>query len=45
MINIKDSLITIDAMRCQKSIAKKIVKKGADYLFSLKTTKNFTYRC
>lgn len=36
MIDIKDSVINIDAMGCQQSIVKKIVKKVADYLFSLK---------
>ena len=36
LLNIKDSVITIDAIGCQKSIAKKINKKEADYLFCLK---------
>ena len=34
--DIKGSIITIDAMGCQKQIAKNIVEKEADYVFSLK---------
>lgn len=36
LIMIKGSIITIDAMGCQKSIAKKIVEKQAHYVFGLK---------
>jgi predicted transposase YbfD/YdcC len=36
MIDVKGSIVTIDAMGCQKNIAKKIVEKGADYVLSLK---------
>jgi predicted transposase YbfD/YdcC len=36
VIAIADCIITIDAMGCQYEIADKIVKKGADYVFSLK---------
>jgi predicted transposase YbfD/YdcC len=35
-IAIKGAIVTIDAMGCQYEIANKIVKKEADYLFSLK---------
>jgi predicted transposase YbfD/YdcC len=35
-IAIGGCIITIDAMGCQYEIADKIVKKGADYMFSLK---------
>jgi len=35
-IAIAGCIITIDAMGCQHEIADKIVKKGADYVFSLK---------
>jgi predicted transposase YbfD/YdcC len=35
-LNIKDTLITIDAMGCQKKIASKIVEQGGDYLLALK---------
>ncbi len=36
MLNIQDSLVTIDAMGCQVSIAKQITKGGGDYLLGLK---------
>jgi predicted transposase YbfD/YdcC len=36
LLDIKGAIITIDAMGCQKKIAETIVKKGADYVFSLK---------
>jgi predicted transposase YbfD/YdcC len=35
-LNIKDHIITTDAMGCQKEIAKKIRKKKADYVLALK---------
>jgi predicted transposase YbfD/YdcC len=35
-VNVKNSIVTIDAMGCQKEIAKKIVDKGANYVLSLK---------
>lgn len=36
MINIKDSIVTIDAMGCQKNIASKIISGKADYILALK---------
>ena len=36
MLDVKGSIVTIDAMGCQKEIAKKIVDKQADYVLSLK---------
>lgn len=36
MIDIKNSLITIDAMGCQKSIAEEIIDKKGDYILTLK---------
>ena len=36
MIDIKDTIITIDAMGCQKKIADKIISKQADYILALK---------
>ena len=36
MINVEDSIVTIDAMGCQQEIAKKIVDKKADYVLALK---------
>ncbi len=36
LLDIKGSIITIDAMGCQKKIAKSIIEKEADYVLSLK---------
>lgn len=36
MLNLKGSTVTIDAMGCQTDIAKGVVDKGGDYIFSLK---------
>lgn len=36
IIDIKNAVITIDAMGCQKSIAATIIAKGGDYVFGLK---------
>jgi predicted transposase YbfD/YdcC len=36
LLDIKGSIITIDAMGCQKEIAAKIVNEGADYILALK---------
>jgi len=36
MLDVKGSIVTIDAMGCQKAIAQKIGKKEADYLLCLK---------
>ncbi len=36
MIDVKESIVTIDAMDCQQAIARKICKKGADYVLCLK---------
>ena len=36
MLLIKNTVITIDAMGCQKKIAKKIINKEADYILALK---------
>lgn len=36
MLLVKDCIITIDAMGCQKDIAKKIIEKKADYVLALK---------
>jgi predicted transposase YbfD/YdcC len=36
LLDIKGCIVSIDAMGCQKSIAKDITEKGGDYLFSLK---------
>ena len=36
MLLIKDTIVTIDAMGCQKKIATKILKKEADYILAIK---------
>ncbi|VAW89993.1 Mobile element protein [hydrothermal vent metagenome] len=36
ILSLNDCIITIDAMGCQKSIAKQIVDDGGDYVFALK---------
>jgi len=36
ILDIKGSIITIDAMGCQKDIAEKIIEKEADYILALK---------
>jgi predicted transposase YbfD/YdcC len=36
LIAVKGCIVTIDAMGCQKEIAKKIIEKGADYILMLK---------
>jgi predicted transposase YbfD/YdcC len=36
LLDIAGTIVTIDAMGCQKSIAKKIREKGADYILALK---------
>ena len=36
MLAIEGAIVTIDAMGCQRNIAKKVVDKGADYVLALK---------
>ncbi len=36
MLNLSESVVTIDAMGCQRDIAEKIADKGGNYVFSLK---------
>ncbi len=36
LLDVKGAIVSIDAMGCQKSIAKTIREQGADYLFGLK---------
>ena len=43
MLNVKGQIITIDAMGTQKEIAKKIEKKGADYVLALKKNQSNLY--
>ena len=43
MLDIQESIITIDAMGCQKKIAQQIRRQGADYVFSLKENQKTLY--
>jgi predicted transposase YbfD/YdcC len=43
LIDIKNSIVTIDAMGCQKKIAKKIITQEADYVLSLKENQETLY--
>jgi predicted transposase YbfD/YdcC len=36
LLDVRGAVVSIDAMGCQKEIARQIVKQGGDYLFSLK---------
>ena len=40
MLELKESTVTIDAMGCQREIAKAIVKKQGDYVLALKGNQN-----
>jgi predicted transposase YbfD/YdcC len=44
MLDIKGSIITIDAMGCQTAIAKEIIRKEADYVLSLKENQPTLYQ-
>jgi len=43
MLSIEKSMVTIDAMGCQKKIAKRILDKGADYLLAVKENQPSLY--
>ncbi len=43
MLSIEKSLVTIDAMGCQKKIAENILGKGADYLLAVKENQPSLY--
>lgn len=36
LLDLRGAVVSMDAMGCQKEIARKIVEKGGDYIFSLK---------
>ena len=44
MLSLKGSTVSIDAMRCQKAIAEKIVEKKADYLLAVKNNHPNLYK-
>ena len=43
LIDVRGSVITADAMYCQKDTAKQLVKKGADYVLALKNNHKALY--
>jgi predicted transposase YbfD/YdcC len=44
MLDIKDCIVTIDAIGCQKNIAQQIIEKKADYVLSLKENQSNLYQ-
>lgn len=44
MLDISGSIVTIDAMGCQKKIADQIIKQGADYVLSLKANQETLFQ-
>jgi len=42
-LDIKDAVVSIDAIGCQRNIAEQIVKKGGHYLLALKTNQRELY--
>ena len=43
MLDVQGCIVTIDAMGCQKAIAKQIVDQGADYVLALKSNQGHFY--
>ena len=43
LLSIEGTLVTIDAMGCQKAIAEKILSRGADYLLAVKNNQPSLY--
>lgn len=43
MIDIQGCIVTVDALNCQKTLAKKVVDKKADYLFAVKNNQQELY--
>lgn len=44
MLDVAGCLVTIDAMGCQKAIARTIIEKAGDYVLALKENHEFLYR-
>lgn len=44
MLDVTDSIITIDAMGCQKKISEKIISAGGDYVIALKGNQNTLFK-
>jgi predicted transposase YbfD/YdcC len=43
-LSLKNSIVTLDAMGCQKTIASRILERGADYLLVLKANHSKAFR-
>ena len=44
MLDLKDSIVTIDAMGCQKAISQKIMDAGGDYVIALKANQDTLHK-
>jgi predicted transposase YbfD/YdcC len=44
LLELSGSVVTIDAMGCQKKIASKIIEKGADYILAVKENQEALYK-
>ena len=44
LIDVEESIVTADAMSCQKKITEKIIQKGADYSIGLKQNQPILYK-
>ena len=44
ILSLEGSIVTLDAMGCQRSIAEKISERGADYLIALKANQGSMFR-
>lgn len=44
MIDVKDAIVTIDAMGCQKKITQKIIQQEADFILSLKDNQSTLFQ-
>lgn len=44
MIDIQNTIVTIDAMGCQQKIAKQIIRQGGDYILNLKENQPHLYQ-
>ena len=43
VLAVRDCIVTIDAMGCQREIAQRIMERGADYVLALKENQGFLY--
>jgi predicted transposase YbfD/YdcC len=40
---LKGTIVTVDALNCQRDIAQRIIDKGGDYVFALKENQETLY--